>query len=107
MQALLFHSAWSLRVRGHPRCLDRCFRPDVLFKILPGASGRAGCSRAPQRNEAPPGIVYDVREILEGLQTSGVDAVMFRRRRIKMEGSSERQWTISSILSVAPKRKGP
>jgi len=74
MHALLFHLShaafWHVRV--HPRCSDRCSRPDVLFKFRL-AHQAGGLLPRPAKNETPSGIVHRVRQILEGLQTGGVD----------------------------------
>jgi hypothetical protein len=74
MQALLFHLRMELlgAFEGIRDAWADVSGPDVLFKFCL-AHQAGGLLPRPAKNEAPPGIVYDVREILEGLQACGVD----------------------------------
>jgi len=57
--------------------------------------------------KAPPGIVYDVREILEGLQTSGVDRRhVSQTKEFKWKAAPKAMDDLFDFV-VAPKRKGP
>jgi hypothetical protein len=74
MQVLLFHL--RMQLFGAFECIRNAWTdvpgPDMLLKF--GLVHQLGGLLArPAKNETPPGIVHGIRQILEGLQTGGVD----------------------------------